>query len=85
LCATDNWDAAAHAYAAEHDSYYAVARKVEQWFRSLFLEQGPDADSRRARALPLIAEDQMRVPDHFLSGPDFPADETVRRSFFGED
>jgi tRNA A-37 threonylcarbamoyl transferase component Bud32 len=85
LLATDDWDAAGHAYAAEHDGYYATMRKVEDWFRSLFLEQGPDADSRRARALPLIAEDQTRVPDHFFSGPDLPADETVRRSFFGED
>ena len=85
LLATDDWDTAGHAYAAEHDGYYAVTRKVEDWFRSLFLEQGLDADSRRARALPLIAEDQTRVPDHLFSGPDLPADETVRRRFFGED
>ncbi len=85
LLATDDWDIAGHAYAAEHDGYYAVTRKVEDWFRSLFLEQGLDADSRRARALPLIAEDQTRVPDHLFSGPDLPADETVRRRFFGED
>jgi len=84
LRATDDWDAAGHAYATEHDGYYAVTRKVEHWFRSLFLEQGAAADSRRARALPLIAEDQTRVPDHFFSGPDLPADETVRRVFFGE-
>jgi len=85
LLATDDWDTAGHAYAAEHDGYYAVTRKVEDWFRSLFLEQGLDADSRRARALPLIAEDQTRVPDHLFSGPDLPADEAVRRRFFGED
>ncbi len=85
LLATDDWDIAGHAYAAEHDGYYAVTRKVEDWFRSLFLEQGLDADSRRARALPLIAEDQTRVPDHLFSGPDLPADEAVRRRFFGED
>jgi 2-polyprenyl-6-methoxyphenol hydroxylase-like FAD-dependent oxidoreductase len=84
LRATDDWDAAGHAYATEHDGYYAVTRKVEHWFRNLFLEQGPAADSRRARALPLIAEEQTRVPDHFFSGPDLPADETVRRMFFGE-
>jgi len=85
LLETNDWDAAGHAYADEHDRYFTVARKVEDWFRSLFLEQGPDADSRRSRALPLIAEDQMRIPDHFMSGPDLPADETVRRRFFGED
>ncbi|MGH8523009.1 MAG: FAD-dependent oxidoreductase [Gammaproteobacteria bacterium] len=85
LLATDDWDAAGHAYAAEHDGYYAVVRKVGDWFRTLFLAQGPDAESRRARALPLIAEDQMRVPDHLLSGPDLPADEAVRKRFFAED
>jgi 2-polyprenyl-6-methoxyphenol hydroxylase-like FAD-dependent oxidoreductase len=85
LLATEDWDAAGHAYAAEHDGYFAVARKVEDWFRTLFLEQGADADSKRARALPLIAEDQTRVPDHLMSGPDLPSDETVRRRFFGED
>jgi 2-polyprenyl-6-methoxyphenol hydroxylase-like FAD-dependent oxidoreductase len=85
LLATHDWDAAGHAYAADHDGYFAVARKVEDWFRSLFLAQGPDAESRRARALPLIAADQTRVPDHLFSGPELPADETVRRRFFGED
>ncbi len=50
LLETNDWDAAGHAYADEHDRYFAVARKVEDWFRSLFLEQGPDADSRRSRA-----------------------------------
>ena len=85
LLATEDWDAAGHAYAAEHDGYFAVARKVEDWFRTLFLEQGADADSKRARALPLIAEDQTRVPDHLMSGPELPADEAVRRRFFGED
>ena len=39
----------------------------------------------RDEALPLIAEDPTRVPDHLLSGPDLPADEAVRRRFFGED
>jgi 2-polyprenyl-6-methoxyphenol hydroxylase-like FAD-dependent oxidoreductase len=85
LLETDDWHAAGHAYAAEHDAYFGVARKVENWFRSLFLAQGADADAKRARALPLIAQDQTRVPDHLLSGPDLPADETVRRRFFGEE
>ena len=85
LLSTNDWDAAGHAYAVEHDGYVAAVRKVEDWYRMVFLVQGPDADSRRARALPLIAEDQTRVPDHLLSGPDLPADEGVRRRFFGED
>ena len=39
----------------------------------------------RARALPRIADDQTRVPDHLLSGPELPADEEVQKRFFGED
>ncbi len=85
LLETDDWDAAGHAYAAEHDAYFGVMRKVEDWFRTLFLAQGPEADGKRARALPLIAEDLTRVPDHLFSGPELPADETVRRRFFGEE
>jgi 2-polyprenyl-6-methoxyphenol hydroxylase-like FAD-dependent oxidoreductase len=85
LLATDDWDAAGHAYAAEHDVYYSVSRTVEDWFRRMFLELGSEADSTRARALPLIGEDPTRVPDHFMSGPELPAGEAVRRRFFGED
>jgi 2-polyprenyl-6-methoxyphenol hydroxylase-like FAD-dependent oxidoreductase len=85
LLANDDWDVACHAYATEHDRYCAVVREVEQWFRSLFLEQGTEAEARRARALPRLAEDPTRAPDHIFSGPDLPADESVKRRFFGED
>lgn len=85
LMATDDWNAAGHAYAAEHDRYSGVTHKVNNWFRQVFLEQGPDADARRAKALPLLAKDPTSAPDHLLSGPDLPSDESVRRKFFGED
>jgi hypothetical protein len=32
----------------------------------------------------LVAEPE-RVPDHTVSGPDLPCDESVRNRFFGED
>ena len=76
----DDWDAAGHEYAAEHDRYYGVMHKVNDWFRQIFLEQGPEADARRAKALPLLAEDPMRAPDHLLSGPELPSDEAVREN-----
>jgi 2-polyprenyl-6-methoxyphenol hydroxylase-like FAD-dependent oxidoreductase len=85
LKAADNWNTAADAYATEHDRYSAVVRKVTGWFRGLFLEQGIDADKRRERALPLLAEDGSRAPDHLFSGPDLPADESVRKRFFGDE
>jgi hypothetical protein len=36
------------------------------------------------QAMPRIAEDLLRVPDHLNSGPDLPADEGVRARLFGE-
>ena len=41
--------------------------------------------ARRAKAMPLIAQDPTRVPDHGISGPDIPFDkETARARFFGD-
>jgi hypothetical protein len=48
------------------------------------MELGPEADARRARALPLIAQDPLRVADCPMSGPEAPSDETTRQRFFGE-
>jgi hypothetical protein len=58
---------------------------TEDWTFQLFIERGPLNDELRARAMPLIAADLTRVPDHGFGGPDLPFDETVRRRFFGED
>ena len=57
---------------------------VERWLRTLFHDPSPEAAALRARALPLIAEDSTRVPDHIFSGPDLPLNEQVRARFFGE-
>jgi 2-polyprenyl-6-methoxyphenol hydroxylase-like FAD-dependent oxidoreductase len=84
LLANDDWDAAAHAYAAAQDHDYGVIHRITQWAGQMLYEPGPEADARRARALPLIAEDKTRMLNHLLSGPDLPADDTVRRRFFGE-
>jgi len=85
LLAGEDWSAAGHAYAAEHDRYYAAVHRVDGWFADVFMEVGPQADERRARALPLIAADQTRIPDVPFSGPEQPADEAARRRFFGEE
>jgi len=85
LLADDDWDAAGNAYATEHDRYSTIVRGATQLFRSMFLEQGAEADERRARALPLLAEDGTRAPDHLFSGPDLPLDDSVKRRFFGEE
>src|SRR5882762_6752613 len=55
------------------------------WYTRLYLETGPDADARRQRALPFVAQNPTRQPDTIFSGPDVPLDEEVRRRFFAED
>jgi menaquinone-9 beta-reductase len=75
---------AGRSYAEQHDRYFQRIHNVSQWFRELFQERGPEADARRQRALPQIAEDISRVPDHLFGGPELPLDETARARFFGE-
>lgn len=84
LMLSGDWDAAGHAYADEHDGYAGRLHTFNRWFTEMYLATGPDADACRARAMPLIAEDPSRQPDSIFAGPDLPADETVRRRFFGE-
>jgi 2-polyprenyl-6-methoxyphenol hydroxylase-like FAD-dependent oxidoreductase len=85
LLGSDDWEAAGHAYAQARDSYFKACLTVEDWQFELLFGQGPEADARRARALPLIAQEPDRDPDHFMSGPDLPYDDSVRRRFFGEE
>jgi 2-polyprenyl-6-methoxyphenol hydroxylase-like FAD-dependent oxidoreductase len=85
LLANSNWDAAGNEYAEEFARVYNVIHNVTTWSRQIFMESGAAADARRERALPLIAQDPTRVPDHGISGPDLPFDKTYTRArFFGE-
>jgi 2-polyprenyl-6-methoxyphenol hydroxylase-like FAD-dependent oxidoreductase len=85
LLANSDWRVAGDQYARTQSEVYSRIRNVTGWFRELFLERGAAADARRARALPLIGQDPMRVPDLLFSGPDIslPADAQAR--FYGED
>ena len=83
LLSTSDWNAAGHSYAAEHGAYSTRLHQFNQWFGEFYLATGPDADARRARAFPLIAEDPSRQPDHVFAGPDSSTDESVRKRFFG--
>ncbi len=84
LLASADWDRAGHAYASEHDDYFARCHTATVWQRQVFQEQTPEARLRRQKAMPLIAEDPTRVPDYLFSGPDLPMDDGVRARFFGE-
>ena len=85
LLASEDWNAAGHAYAACHDQHYGMVSQVTGWFYAVFEQLGPEADARRARALPLIAQDPTRPPDTLFSGPDVPLAANARERFFGED
>jgi 2-polyprenyl-6-methoxyphenol hydroxylase-like FAD-dependent oxidoreductase len=85
LLATADWDGAAHAYADDHDRYYGALRTVIGWRRELYFERGHEADARRARAFPRLAQEPERSPDLLGLGPDSPIDDVARRRFFGED
>jgi 2-polyprenyl-6-methoxyphenol hydroxylase-like FAD-dependent oxidoreductase len=85
LVAGSDWDAAAHAYADEHDRYSGALRAIIGWMRDLYYERGPEAEARRAHALPRLAREPARVPDLRGAGPEAPSDDAARRRFFGED
>ena len=62
LLSHENWDEAGHAYAAEHDRHYGVIHTVDNWLSQMFFETGPAGEARRARALPLLAQDPTACP-----------------------
>ena len=63
----------------------APRHQVSNWMPELFYRVGPEADVRRAKAMPLIARDGDRIPDALSSGPDIEVGETERRRMFAED
>ena len=84
LVGYSDWNAAGHHFARLHDAYFQNSHKVCGWLRTLFQDPGPEAQALRQRAMPRIAEDLSRVPDHLFSGPDLSADDNVRDRLFGE-
>lgn len=85
LMATPDWDIAAKHYAERHDRDYGTIRQVAGWFHDLFQGLGPEAAARRARALPLLAQDPTRAPDTLFSGPDWPLEANALARFYGEE
>jgi hypothetical protein len=85
LLAHNDWEVAGDAYASEHDRYYAAVHEYTGMLYQMFYTVGPAADARRARAFPLITREPERVPDGFVSGPEIPLGEAIKRRFFGEE
>jgi menaquinone-9 beta-reductase len=84
LTNADDWDSAANAWAREHDRYHQIIREVNNCCAQLFMDPTPTGEARRRRALPRIAEDPTRAPQHHFAGPDLPATD-LRARFLAED
>lgn len=84
LTNNSNWEVAGRHYAEQHRQSFHACHAVEGWMRTLFQDPSPEAAELRTRAMPMIAEDPTRVPDHILSGPDLPVNAQVRARLFGE-
>jgi 2-polyprenyl-6-methoxyphenol hydroxylase-like FAD-dependent oxidoreductase len=84
LSKDSDWAAAASRYADQRRVYFRTCHTVEGWLRTLFLDPSSDAAALRAKAMPLIAQDPTRVPDHINSGLDLPLNEQLRARMFGE-
>jgi menaquinone-9 beta-reductase len=84
LRANDDWDLASHRYAQAHDAYFQAGLRIHGWHFDLMFGEGAEADRLRDRALPLLAAETERMPDHGFSGLDLPSDDKVKRRFFGE-
>lgn len=85
LRSTDDWDAAGHRFAESHDYYFNTIHTYSHWFERLFYTSGREGDAMRLRVLPMFAREPDRMPDYFMSGPDGPVNEEVRRKMFAED
>lgn len=85
LLAHNDWKEAGNAYADAHDRHYGVIHEPTLALKRMFMQPGPEADALRACALPRIAEDPTRVPDHIIAGPDLPWNDEVLDAFFARD
>jgi 2-polyprenyl-6-methoxyphenol hydroxylase-like FAD-dependent oxidoreductase len=84
LITNPDWTAAANSYAEKHRHWRSACCTVEGWFRTLFQDPSSQSAELREKAMPLIAHDPTRIPDHIFSGPELPVNEEVRARFFGE-
>ena len=78
----DDWDAAAHAYAAEHDRYFGALHATEHVLSELLYDLGPAAEARRERAFARLAQAPAPYLDIVGLGPEAPRAEDARRYLF---
>lgn len=85
LVSDQDWYAAGHAYAEEHDRHFGAMYRLIRWTHELLHASGPVAEARRAHAFPHLLRDPTRRPDFQGLGPHGPSDETARLRYFAED
>lgn len=81
---SQDWAAACRAYADAHDRYFQILREADDCMRQILVDRGSEADARRARALPRVAQGIAQLPDQGFCGPDIRFDEDDRRRLFGD-
>jgi 2-polyprenyl-6-methoxyphenol hydroxylase-like FAD-dependent oxidoreductase len=79
LLAIPDWGAASEYYARGHARYYGAVHRITTWLTALRWSTGPEADERRARILPLLAAEPLRVPDLRGLGPEALSNEETCR------
>lgn len=84
LVSSDDWDRAAHAYADDHDAFFASMLRLGAMRGELMFQTGDAAEARRVRAFAAQREDPSRLPDTIGLGPDAASDAAARARYFGE-
>jgi len=84
LLSESDWEVAGWEYAREHDRYFGALSRYIGWVRELMHTSGPEAEARRAKALPAWERDPSRNPLLNVRGPDIEVNDEVRRRFFDE-
>ena len=82
LLQSDDWHAAAFAYAQDHDGLYECTRRLEAMNTPLLFERGEGADLRRQNAFALSHEDPTRIPDSIGLGPEAPLGRICQKALF---
>ena len=75
-----NWDAAATAYAGDHDDFFHRLRRAEQLNTTLSFSMGEEAEARRDRAFSLMERSPEFYPDVPGLGPEARCDERIERT-----
>jgi 2-polyprenyl-6-methoxyphenol hydroxylase-like FAD-dependent oxidoreductase len=81
LLASDDWDDAAHRYAAEHDAYFGRLHTLEHWMALISYSVDPAMQHVKEHAAQARARGDM--PDINGKGPDQPADDAARLRVLG--